>query len=227
MNVRAGDGGALRLRNWYDYLCLAEATVARFDGHFVAGYFDYEHPTRLQPGTPRRMRRPYRVRTAYFEWGRRGAPLLICCGGVANSAMRFAFLADALRTRFRVVCMDWVGRGASGWLVDERDYSSETHVEQLRQLIDHLDGGPVNLLGSSLGGSAGIALAARHPRRVRRLILNDIGPFMPKRRRSRRAEALARHYVFRDPADLLRRIGAAQRNFGPAGDEIRFHLSFH
>ncbi len=218
---------ALQLRNWYDYLRQAEETMARFAGHYVLAHFDYEHPARLQPGTPRRMRRPYRIRLSYAAWGEPGQPLLVCCGGVVNTAMRFAWLADALRDGYRVVCLDWAGRGNSGWLFDEDDYALESYVEQVRQLIAHLGGGPVALLGSSLGGSVGIELAARHPRLIRRLILNDIGPFIPKARRTRRAQALARHYVFREPADLLRRIGAAQRNFGPAGDDIRFHLSYH
>jgi pimeloyl-ACP methyl ester carboxylesterase len=33
--------------------------------------------------------------------------------------------------------------------------------------------------------------------------------------------------VFRDPSDLLRRIGASQKNDGPVSDDIRFHLTFH
>ncbi|MCB1955590.1 MAG: alpha/beta hydrolase [Rhodocyclaceae bacterium] len=220
-------GDALQLRSWYDYLRQAEATMARFAGHYVLAHFEYEHPPRLQPGTPRRMRKPYRIRVSYAAWGEPSNPTLICCGGVVNSAMRFAWLADALRHGYHVICLDWVGRGNSGWLFDEADYSLETHVEQVRQLIAHLGDQPVKLLGSSLGGSVGIELAARWPRLVERLILNDIGPFIPKSRRLRRAQALARHYVFREPADLLRKIGAAQRNFGPAGDEVRFHLSYH
>jgi pimeloyl-ACP methyl ester carboxylesterase len=123
--------------------------------------------------------------------------------------------------------MDWVGRGRSGWMSDERDYSLATYAEQLRQLIDHLGGGPVILLGSSMGGSAAIELAAHHPSLVSRLILNDIGPFIPKARRKRRSATLARHYVFRDPADLLRKIGASQKNDGPVSDDIRFNVTFH
>ena len=38
-----------------------------------------------------------------------------------------------------------------------------------------------------------------------KLILNDIGPYIPQGRRKRRSQTLARHYVFRDPADLLRK----------------------
>jgi pimeloyl-ACP methyl ester carboxylesterase len=62
---------------------------------------------------------------------------------------------------------------------------------------------------------------------VTKLILNDIGPYIPKKRRSRRSQTLARHYVFRDPADLLRKIGASQKNDGPISDDIRFNVTFH
>jgi pimeloyl-ACP methyl ester carboxylesterase len=85
----------------------------------------------------------------------------------------------------------------------------------------------VILLGSSLGGSAAIELAARHPSLVTKLILNDIGPYIPHKRRARRSQTLARHYVFREPADLLRKIGASQKNDGPVSDDIRFNVTFH
>src|SRR5260221_8717953 len=62
---------------------------------------------------------------------------------------------------------------------------------------------------------------------VSRLILNAIGPYIPKKRRKRRSQTLARHYVFRDPADLLRKIGASQKNDGPISDDIRFNVTFH
>jgi len=33
--------------------------------------------------------------------------------------------------------------------------------------------------------------------------------------------------VFRDPADMLRRVGASQKNDGPVSDDVRFNLTFH
>jgi len=213
--------------SWDSYMATASRIVGRFHGQFRLGHFEYMHPVRLQGKTPRRFRRLYSVKVAYTDWGTHDAPTIICCGGVTNTAMRFNYLAADLSGAFRVVCMDWVGRGLSGWMADEHDYSLQTCSEQLRQMIEHVGGAPVTVLGSSLGGSAGIALAARYPKLVSRLILNDIGPYMPKSRRKRRSETLARHYVFRDPADLLRRIGACQKNDGPISNDIRFSLTFH
>lgn len=215
------------VNNWAEYMGLASRVVGRFHGQFTLRHFDYQHPTALQPGTPRRLRKPYAAVVAYTEWGPADAPVLLCCGGVANVAMRFHYLASDLSDQYRVVCMDWLGRGRSGWLAAEDDYSLATYTEQLRQAIVHLGGQPVTLLGSSMGGSAAIELIARHPRLVNRLILNDVGPFIPARRRRRRADTIARHYVFRNPADLLRRVGASSKNDGPVSDDIRFNLTFH
>lgn len=212
---------------WDDYIARARAIVDRFHGQFRLRRFDYVHPAHLQADTALQPAKPYRVKTVYADWGKAAAPVLICCGGVASSAMRFNDLASALTQDYRVICPDWVGRGYSGWMQRESDYSLATCVAQLKQLIQHLDCGTVTLLGSSMGGSAAIALAARHPDLVSRLILNDIGPYIPTERRRLRAQTLSRFYVFRDPADLLRRIGASLKNDGPIPDEVRINISFH
>ena len=214
------------LHTWDEYMALAKRIIERFDTKFDLRHFDYQHPERLQKCAAR-FRKPYLVKVAFTDWGETENPTVLCCGGVANTAMRFNYLASDLEPHFRVVCMDWVGRGRSGWMADERDYSLATYVEQLRQMINHLNVGPVTVLGSSMGGSAAIELAAKYPEMVSALILNDIGPFIPKKRRLRRSQTLARHYVFRDPADLLRKIGASQKNDGPISDDIRFNVTFH
>src|SRR5262249_23220893 len=161
----------------------------------------------------------------YAEWGAPDAPVVVCCGGVANVAMRFNYLASDLNDSFRLICMDWVGRGLSGWLATEADYSLATYTEQLRQMIEHLGGGPVTVLGPCRGGSAGIAPAGGYRSPIAGLTLNAAAPRIPAGRRRRRADTLARHYVFRDPADMLRRVGASQKNDGPVSDDIRFNLT--
>jgi pimeloyl-ACP methyl ester carboxylesterase len=85
----------------------------------------------------------------------------------------------------------------------------------------------VVLVGSSLGGSVAMHVAAEHPERVAGLVLNDVGAFIPAARRSRRAQSVGRHYVFRTPACLFQRAGAAHKHDGPVDDAILLHTTHH
>jgi pimeloyl-ACP methyl ester carboxylesterase len=212
---RASDEG------WAHYHALVDQSMERFRGYYRRQQFEYLHPEHLQPATPDKFRKPYSVRVNFIEWGQVGNPILVCCGGIANVAQRFNYLALDLMKTHHVVCMDWVGRGESGWLADQGDYSLHTYVEQLRQFLMHLGGRSVTLLGSSLGASAAIELVAAHPNLVSNLILNDTGPYIPGGRRQLRSQTLARHYVFRTPADMMRKTGASQKNDGPVSEEVR------
>jgi pimeloyl-ACP methyl ester carboxylesterase len=212
---------------WRAVEAQAEAFTDRFRPYFRDGRFSYQQPLGLQGAVPARLRRAYETPVAYTEWGPADAPLLVCLGGVANTAMRFCALAQALAGPWRVVCMDWLGRGYSGWLADDREYALPTYVEQLRQLVEHLQAPAVSIVGSSLGGSVAIEFAARYPQQVGRLVLNDVGPSIPRARRLHRAETLARFYVFRDAHELLRRVGASHKNDGPLSDEVRLFLAYH
>lgn len=222
-----GRTGDPNLLTWEEYLELMNRLWARFDTQYAARHFEYWHPVRLQRRSSRRFQKEYPVKVAYTDWGDPAAPTLVCLGGVASAAKRFNFFAEALSKQYRIVCMDWVGRGLSGWLAAESDYTSQTLVEQLRQLIQHLGVDSVAVIGSSLGGNVAIELCARAPRLIRQLVLNDVGPYIPAKRRRRRAEAISRHYVFRTPAEIFRRSGAAQKNDGPVGDHVLLHNSFH
>lgn len=213
-------------QNWASYYALVNKSLEQFRGHCRRLHFDYVHPEHLQPQAPERFRKPYPVKVSYVEWGTPDKPTLVCCGGIANVAQRFNYLALALMQHYRVLCLDWVGRGESGWLADQSDYSLATYVEQLRQMLVHQGTGPVALLGSSLGASAAIDLTAAHPDMVSRLILNDTGPFIPGGRRRTRSQTLARHYVFRSPEEMLRKTGASQKNDGPVSDEVRLLTGF-
>lgn len=211
---------------WEEFELLVNRTLAPFESRFDLRYFNYIHPTRLQGHWPEHQVKDTPVRMSYTEWGDLDAPALICVGGIANTARRWDYLADALAADFRVICFDWPGRGMSAWMPTQGDYNLETNVEALRQLIIHLDCGKASFIGSSLGGSVAMALAARHPEMVDRLVLNDIGPYMPAERRRRRAQAVARHYVFRRPADLFRRMGASAKNDGPVTEDELLHNTF-
>ena len=211
--------------NWEDYASLIDAMDAGLGERPAMHSFAYEHPLRLQdPETG--VGKPYSLRLAYSDPGGDGEPV-VAIGGLTNVAQRFDFFALDAAPELRVIGLDLAGRGHSGWLAELSDYRLETYVEQLAQLMEHLGLSSCTLLGSSLGGSTAITFAARYPERVRRIVLNDSGPYIPVERRARRARAVARHYVFRSPAEVFRRTGAAQKHSGPAPDAVLLHTAHH
>jgi pimeloyl-ACP methyl ester carboxylesterase len=210
---------------WEEYRHAAEIAAAPFKAHYREESFDYHHPVHLQARSPERYQEDYPVKTGYLAWGDASHHLVICLGGIANIAHRFNALSMLLKDHYYIVCPDWVGRGNSGWMRDQGDYGFDTYVEQTRQLMVHLGNRPAIMLGSSVGGSVAIELALAWPEQISRLILNDVGPFIPADRRTRRAEALARHYVFKSPSDILRKTGVAQKNDGPVPSKMRILIS--
>lgn len=163
----------------------------------------------------------------YYEWGDANNQTIICIGGVANSAMRFSFLAHELREKFHVISMDWAGRGDSGWLEELEDYSFDQATNQLNQLIKHLNKRSVHIIGSSLGGTVALSFASQYPKKIKSIVLNDIGPEMSPSRRKRRSTVLAKHYVFKEFSDLERKIGASQKNDGIKDKDILLFNAFH
>lgn len=214
--------------SWEGYEALVARVLGRFVGHYRREAFEYLHPALLQPRTPERFRKAYAVKVTYLAWGDPAKPLMICFGGVANVARRFDHLAMELKDDFHVVCPDWVGRGESGRMRDQGDYGHATYVEQTRQLLRHLGQDRAVVLGSSMGASVALDLAAEDAGRlVSALILNDTGPYLAAARRRSRAETLARHYVFRTAAEMFRKIGASQKFDGPMSDDARLNGSYH
>ncbi|MGB1879827.1 MAG: alpha/beta fold hydrolase, partial [Gammaproteobacteria bacterium] len=76
----------------------------------------------------------------------------------------------ALATSFRVVAPDMVGFGYTERPPGVR-YALDTWVAHAIGVFDALELDQVNLIGNSFGGSLALALAIRHPDRVRRLVL--------------------------------------------------------
>ncbi|MBI5481556.1 MAG: alpha/beta fold hydrolase [Deltaproteobacteria bacterium] len=78
----------------------------------------------------------------------------------------------ALRDRHRVIAIDLPGHGKSAKPRTFR-YHPETFARVVHRLLDHLRLQRVTLVGNSNGGATVLALALRHPERVRRLVLVD------------------------------------------------------
>ncbi len=117
-------------------------------------------------------------RLAYEEWGDPDAPPVVCVHGLTRNSRDFDPLAQALADRFRVICPDLPGRGASDWLADPMLYQAQHYVAVLGHLLAAV-GEEVAWVGTSLGGICGMVLASMPGTPLTRLVLNDIGPFIP------------------------------------------------
>jgi 2-hydroxymuconate-semialdehyde hydrolase len=111
------------------------------------------------------------IQTNYHDLGS-GFPVLLIHGsgpGVSAYANWRLVMPELAKTR-RVVAPDMVGFGFT-----ERPegihYAMDVWVAQAVALMDALKLSRVDLVGNSFGGALALALAIRHPERVRRLVL--------------------------------------------------------
>ncbi len=114
---------------------------------------------------------------AYVEWGDpRNERVLVCVHGLTRVGRDFDRLAQALSGRYRVVCPDVVGRGASDRLRDPAFYGIPQYVADMVTLVARLDVPHVHWVGTSMGGLIGIWLGGQPGSPISRMVINDVGP---------------------------------------------------
>ncbi|HUN69482.1 MAG TPA: alpha/beta hydrolase [Burkholderiales bacterium] len=114
----------------------------------------------------------------YTEWGAGNASTVIAWHGLARTGRDMDDIAAHLSSRYRVICPDTIGRGLSQWSpVPEKEYCLAFYASIAVSLMDQLGVPEAHWIGTSMGGALGIRLAAGALKgRIRRLVLNDIGP---------------------------------------------------
>lgn len=162
---------------------------------------------------------------AWAEWGPPGGAPVVCVHGLTRSGRDFDVLAEALAARGRrVLCPDLPGRGASDWLADPMLYTPPSYVVALAHLLARLDG-PVDWVGTSLGGICGMMVAAGQGHPIRRLVLNDIGARVPEAATNRIAAYVKLGFDFEDVTALERHLRQVHAPFGDLTDAQWRHLA--
>lgn len=120
-------------------------------------------------------------RIAYVEWGDPESDrVALCVHGLSRQGRDFDLLAAALAARgWRVVCPDLAGRGQSDWLPNPEEYNLPQYALDMTVLMARLGVTKVHWIGTSLGGLIGMTIAGHANSPVERLVINDIGPFIP------------------------------------------------
>ena len=185
-------------------------------------------------------------RIAYTEWGNAANPhIVMCVHGLTRNSRDFDVLAQSLQRRCRVVCMDVAGRGRSEWLERKEDYTFRQYQTDAAALIARVtnpraQSGPaqwlqalkqspdaVDWIGTWMGGLIGMLLAAQPHSPIRRLVLNDVGPFIPWAALLRLKSNLAAPKRFASLAEVEDTLRMACAQWGVLSDEQWQHLAEH
>nr|WP_281423920.1 alpha/beta hydrolase [Oceanobacter mangrovi] len=154
---------------------------------------------------------------------------MVCVHGLTRNARDFDPLAQALTDGYQVVCPDVAGRGDSQWLKNPANYGYPLYVGQMHQLLQQLmlkhKVSEFDWVGTSMGGLIGMMLAAQPICPLRKLVMNDVGFFIPKASLDRLASYVGKSTDFtsqQQVEDYLREVAAT---FGPLTDEQWQHLA--
>jgi len=114
----------------------------------------------------------------FMEWGGGHGRTIVAWHGLARTGRDMDAIAAHLSRRWRVICPDTLGRGLSQWSpLPAQEYTLAFYEKLALSLVDQLGIGPMDWLGTSMGGAIGLRAAAGALRgRIHRLLLNDIGP---------------------------------------------------
>ena len=167
-------------------------------------------------------------RVAYTEWGDADNPnVLICVHGLTRNGRDFDVLAEAMQDRYRVICPDVVGRGESQWLSRAADYSYPQYLADMNALIARLNVPNVHWVGTSMGGLIGMMLAGQPNTPIRRLVMNDVGPFIPKASLERLAQYVGRAPTMETLNDVEQYLRVVMAPFGKLTDAQWRHMAEH
>ena len=117
-------------------------------------------------------------RMTYYTWGQQDTSnkTLICLHGLNRNGRDWDYLAQHLvKLGYFIIAPDIVGRGNSGYLLNPLGYDFPYYVTDVFRLINVLALQNISVLGTSMGGIIGMAMATTPMNTIKKLILNDIG----------------------------------------------------
>ena len=158
-------------------------------------------------------------RMAYHAWGDpRNPNVLYCVHGLSRRGSDFRVMAEALCDRYYVVCPDIVGRGDSDYLSNPMFYTVPQYLSDMVSLSSKLSIEQVNWFGTSMGGLIGMVYAAMPGHRVRRLILNDVGPRIEAAALIRLASYVGKPFAYVNRHIALEKLNSICAPFGKHTD---------
>ena len=120
---------------------------------------------------------PDGLRLHYRDYpGASDRPPLLCLHGLTRNARDFEHFAERYSPQFRVLVLEFRGRGLSDYDPQPSRYTPLTYCADVQHFLDHVGAPHAIFVGTSLGGLVTMSMAVLGPQRIAASILNDVGP---------------------------------------------------
>jgi pimeloyl-ACP methyl ester carboxylesterase len=149
--------------------------------------------------------------------GESGKPPILCLHGLTRNSRDFADFAERYSPRFRVLALDFRGRGASDYDPIPARYIPITYAGDVVELLDQLGIPKAIFVGTSLGGLVTMIIAATAPQRIAASIINDVGPDVAPGGIDRILTYVGKDVRFKSWDDAAEKIAS---NYGAAFDRF-------
>ena len=103
-------------------------------------------------------------------------PPILCLPGLTRNARDFEPVADRLAGAWRVIAVEFRGRGQSQYDPNPARYVPATYAADIHKLLDQLGIADAVFFGTSLGGLVTMLMSGSDPERIAGAMINDIGP---------------------------------------------------
>ena len=157
--------------------------------------------------------------------GPAGRPPLLMLHGLTRNARDFENVAERYAGDWRVLAVDFRGRGMSEWDSDSSHYNPPIYAADVLQLLDELGIEQALFMGTSLGGLVTMIIATVAPQRIAGALLNDVGPELDLSGIDRIKSYVGKQVLFRDWDDAADRLQQRAGDVYPAYDHaawVRF-----
>ncbi len=169
-------------------------------------------------------------RMVVHDWGGgdpENSAMVVCVHGLTRNGRDFDYLAETLSHHYRVLAPDIVGRGRSDHLPAGAAYGYPQYLADIAAMREQLEIDSCDWVGTSMGGLIGMTVAAGEDNPIGRLVLNDIGPMVPKAALERIGQYVGKDPEFHDLQSAEAYFREVNADFGPLTDVQWWHLTRH
>jgi pimeloyl-ACP methyl ester carboxylesterase len=146
-------------------------------------------------------------------------PPLLMLHGLTRNSRDFEEVAARYAGDWRVLAVDFRGRGMSEHDPNPANYQPPTYAMDVLQLLDEQGIEEAVFLGTSLGGLVTMTIAMVAPERIAGVLLNDVGPELNLAGIDRIKSYVGKPAIFRDWEDAARQLGARLGDVYPVYDQ--------